>query len=434
MVYRQMLRQAERAKYGNNLHGSRLALVTTAGTRLRLRRALQTEDFLRALDLGEQILVKNPWDPGTLAAMAEAFDGLGLLDLAVWHQELARQAKPKSLSINRALARLYEKRGNFTQAAALWELVRRAAPTDVEAQRKAKDLAASETIARGRYGEAITGTAEQAVGETAEQPVAPLPGPQMRPQAAAPVDRTAREGDPLRAKIEAEPTSPLHYLQLASVYRRANRLDESRKVLEQGLAATGGNFEIALELADLDVEPFRSDLVVAEQKLRADPGDAELQRLRAGLLREVTQRELDLCRRRADRYPTEMSHRYEMGVRLLRLGQVDEAIKELQAARADPRQHWKALLHLGYCFKARSNWRLAERNFEEALKDLPSVEVSARKELLFELAQGNADAGNLERAVELGMELANLDFSYKDVGQLLDSWQARVEQTGSRPG
>ena len=31
-----------------------------------------------------------------------------------------------------------------------------------------------------------------------------------------------------------------------------------------------------------------------------------------------------------------MSHRYEMGLRLLRLGQIDEAIKELQAARADP--------------------------------------------------------------------------------------------------
>jgi tetratricopeptide (TPR) repeat protein len=433
VVYRQTLRQAQRARHGNNLHGSRLALVTTAGTRLRLRRALLTSDYLKALELAEQILVKNPWDAGILMIMADAFDQLGQLDLAVWHQELARQAKPKSMKVNRALARLYEKRGNFTQAAALWELVRRAAPADAEAQRKAKDLAASETIARGRYEEAITGTVEQVVAETTEQAAAQPPGPQMRPQPATPVDRLARQGEALKAKIDAEPTRADTYLQLATAYRRADRIDEARQVLSEGLAKTGGNFEIALELADLAIDPFRTDLTIAEQQLRTDPQDEERLRVRAGLFREVTQRELDLFRRRADRYPTEMSHRFEMGVRLLRLGQIDEAIKELQAARADPRQHWKALLQLGFCFKARSNWRLAQRNFEEALKGLPAAEVSARKELLFELAQGNAEAGNLEKAVEMGMELANLDFSYQGVGQLLDDWQARLEQAGSRP-
>ena len=62
-----------------------------------------------------------------------------------------------------------------------------------------------------------------------------------------------------------------------------------------------------------------------------------------------------------------MSHRYEVGVRLLRGGQIDEAIQELQAARGDPRLRWQSLIQLGHCFKARNNWRLAQRNFEEAL-------------------------------------------------------------------
>ena len=62
----------------------------------------------------------------------------------------------------------------------------------------------------------------------------------------------------------------------------------------------------------------------------------------------------------------------DRGVRLLHAGQIDEAIRELQASRADPRHHWKSLLYLGYCFKNRNNWRLAERNFAEALKDLPA--------------------------------------------------------------
>src|SRR5262249_48319452 len=145
------------------------------------------------------------------------------------------------------------------------------------------------------------------------------------------------------------------------------------------------------------------------------------------------QRELDVQRRRADRYPTDMAYRLEMGVRLLRLGQTDEAIRELQMARADPRQSSRALLYLGYCFKARNNWRLAQRNFQEALKDLPASDSATRKEVLYELARGHADAGNMEQAVELAYELANLDFAFRGIGQLLDEWQARLQQTGGRP-
>jgi tetratricopeptide (TPR) repeat protein len=432
LVYRQALRQAEKVKYNNNLRGSRLASVATAGSRLRLRKALLGGDYLRALEHAEAVLVKNPWDVGAHVALGTAFDRLGLLDPAVWSVEQARQAKPKSVKILRCLARLYEKRGNFTHAAALWEVVRRAEPTDVEAQRKAKDLAASETIARGRYEEAVTGTGEQPVGvETAEQPSA---GAEQEPAPEAkPPDRTARQAEVLGAKIEAEPTNPQHYLQLAGVYRRAERPEEARKVLEQGLGPTGNNFEVALELADLSIEPFRSDLAVTEEKLRAKPGDEELRQLRGRLQREILQRELDVYRRKAERYPTEMGHRLEMGVRLLRLGQTDEAIKELQAARADPRQHCRALLYLGYCFKARNNWRLAQRNFEEALKSLPPSDSATRKELLFELARGLADAGNTEQAMELGYELANLDFGYRGIGQLLDEWQARLQQSGTQP-
>ena len=57
---------------------------------------------------------------------------------------------------------------------------------------------------------------------------------------------------------------------------------------------------------------------------------------------------------------------------------------------------------------SRNNWRLAERNFEEALRNLPAGEDATKKELLFQLAKGCADAGDLARAVEFALELANL--------------------------
>src|SRR6185312_1249873 len=111
----------------------------------------RARDYLKVLEHGERLMTRNPWDVGAQMDMADAAEVLGLLDLAIWNLEQARQKAAADVHLNRALAHLYEKRGNFTQAIALWELVRKVKPGDIEAQHKIKDLAADDTIARGQY-------------------------------------------------------------------------------------------------------------------------------------------------------------------------------------------------------------------------------------------------------------------------------------------
>jgi uncharacterized protein HemY len=65
---------------------------------------------------------------------------------------------------------------------------------------------------------------------------------------------------------------------------------------------------------------------------------------------------------------------------------IDEAIAELQQARRDERQKGRAAMYLGACFRRRNNWRLAQRNFEEALQALPAGDEAARKEVLYQRA------------------------------------------------
>src|SRR5947209_12931339 len=130
LIYRQALRKTEKVKYKNNMRGSRLAFVTTSAAKTRLKALKAARDYLKAIECSEEVLTHNPWDVGANMDLAEAAEALGLLDLAVWSMEQARQKDPKSTTVNRALARLYEKRGNFTQAIQLWELVRKADPRD----------------------------------------------------------------------------------------------------------------------------------------------------------------------------------------------------------------------------------------------------------------------------------------------------------------
>jgi tetratricopeptide (TPR) repeat protein len=460
LIYRQALRRTEKAKYRNNMRGSMFAWMTTWPIRARIKTALRARDYLKVLEYGERLLTRNPWDIGAQMDMADAAEVLGLLDLAIWNLEQARQKQASDVHLNRALAHLYEKRGNFTQAIALWELVRKVKPGDAEAQQKIKDLAADDTIARGQYGANLPGNQGPAAEPPSESkgrgkkkestadmpalatswwaqgaaPTAPGGDPASKPASSDTAevpflkDRLEREAAPLRARLKDDPTSSYLYLQLAAVFRRGNELDRARAVLQEGLGPTGNAFELSLELADLDIEPFRRNLSITEEKLKADKENAELRRLRARLRKEINTRELDMHRQKADRYPTEMGHRYEVGVRLLRAGQVDEAIRELQLSRADPRHRWQSLLYLGHCFKARNNWRLAQRNFEESLKSLPAGEATNRKEILYELAVGCAEANDLAHAIDMGHELANIDFSYRDIGRLLDEWHNRMQQ------
>lgn len=426
LVYRRYLRQVERAKYKNNLRGSPLAMLTTSAAKAKIKASKRSRDYLKVLECGEEVLAKNPWDTGTQMDMAEAAEALGLSDLAAWILEQARQKNPKDATVNRTLARLYEKRGNFSQAIALWELVREAVPSDIEAQHKAKDLAASDTIARGQY--------EQAVGESPKRPGSD-PGEKeylAKPAQGSPVgmrDRVEREAEPLRARVAADPTNVNAYLHLAGVYRKADQFDKARAVLEEGLGPTGNHFDLIQEIGELETAAFRRNLALTEDNLKKQPDDSQLLKVREELRKEINSRELESYRRKADRYPAEKIHRLELGVRLFRAGQLDEAIRELQVLRNDPRLQWRVLAYLGHCFKARNNWRLAQRNFEDALQNMPPNETETRKEILLNLAQGMAESGDLAKAVDVGTELANLDFGYGDIGRLLDDWQARLQET-----
>ncbi|HVL16321.1 MAG TPA: tetratricopeptide repeat protein [Gemmata sp.] len=430
--YRQTLRKTQKDKYGNNLRGSRLAFLTTPRWKHRVKGAKRSREYLKALEFAEQVLCRNPWDLGTQLDMAEVFDALGLSDLAVFTLDQARQKYPRDATLNRALARLFEKRGDFQKAIVLWQLVKEVQPSDVEAAHKAKDLAARDTIAKGQYVEAATGTRES-----------PVLG-RIEARAVEKQDRLGREADPLLKRIEADPTEPNLYVQLAAVYRRHGHPDRARDALQRGLGPTGNAFQLQLELMDLDLAPVRQNLEHTEarlrklkEKVRAEDDTAgeepdelsekELAQLRGRLLREINSREIELYRLKADRFPAELQHRIELGTRLLKADLVDEAIAELQQVRRDERLKWRAAMLLGVCFKRRNNWRLAQRNFEEALTAVPETEVSGRKELLYQLASGCAENGDLPRALDLGHELANLDFNFKNIGKLLDEWNDRLQ-------
>ncbi|HEY2784032.1 MAG TPA: tetratricopeptide repeat protein [Fimbriiglobus sp.] len=428
VTFRSQLRKAQKEKFGNDLRGSKVAVLTTLRFRQRLKTAKLGRDYLKVIEYGEHILAKNPWDMGTQVDMSEAFDALGLLDLAVYTLDQARQKYPKDGTLNRALARLLEKRGNFPQAMKLWQLVKEAYPTDVEAAHKAKDLAASDTIARGGYAETAAGSKSSPALDN------------MEAHAVEHQDRAGREAGPILKRIEADPTEPALYVQLSGVYRKYGQDDRARAVLQQGLGRTGNHTLLQLELAELDLAPLKAEYEAVNAKIQqkktqlaADdtaeddgPSLTDLRVRRSLLEKDILTREVSQLKARSDRAPADLSTKFELGTKLYKSDRFDDAIVELQQVRKEEKYKGRAALYLGHCFRKRNNWRLAQRNYEDALAAIPESDEAAKKDVLYHLAIGAAEHGDLPRALDLGHELANLDFTYKGIGNLLDEWQAKV--------
>jgi tetratricopeptide (TPR) repeat protein len=155
LPYRQALRLAQRTIHQDIREVGRLDWLTGLFIRTALTVARQAGRPLKVLEYGEKLLTRNPWDIEVQIDMAEAAERLGLTSLALWILEQAWNKEMHTPALDRALARLYERRGLYAEAAKLWKLVLRADPDELEAHRKVNDLAAKETIARGLYEEMV---------------------------------------------------------------------------------------------------------------------------------------------------------------------------------------------------------------------------------------------------------------------------------------
>ncbi|MCS7160456.1 MAG: tetratricopeptide repeat protein [Gemmatales bacterium] len=422
LEYRQHLRQVQKARLRNRRPWSWWAWLKTMRHRAKMQLALQQAQYAEVLALGEKILSHHPWDVGALLVMAQAAEALELNNLAAWLAESACAAEPEHVGAHRRYAQLCERLGDFQKAVKLWAFVASRCPTDEEAHRKQKDLAAMETITRGGYERNVAPGQEPATTATGSASSKPA-------EAVAPIaDPTQHQIDLLHQRIAQDPTQVSHYLSLADLYKRRGKLDDAVRILQQGLNRAGPQFELNQALAEIEIETLRNNLRIANRRAEENPQDELAKQLREQLALEILRREMDFYRARLDRYPNDNAARVALATRLLLLGLVDEAIREFQLARKDPKHASRALMGLGKCFLQKKNLALARRNFQEALDSLPASDEELRKELLYELAVIAAKEKDYETAIRLGTEVANLDYFYRDIGKLLEQWQAESQR------
>ncbi|MBX3434886.1 MAG: hypothetical protein KF847_16330 [Pirellulales bacterium] len=415
LIYLQTFLATLEKKLGGVKRPSTIASLKVKSHRSALVKAAEKGDWDAAFQAGCAALAVSPWDATTLMALADACQELGCHEPQLYCLRWALKAAPKDAVLNRAAALALQRMGQFDQAIACWHRVEQVKPHDEEAQNAISRLSVEKTIHDGGYDPELLGSGRK-------EPLAHLPAKVTGEGAEgteAPSEQSAEER--IEAAIAANPGDATPYLQLADFYAHRRDLDGVERALDRANQATGGgNLAVRDRIEDLHIAQAYRQVQIAEQH-HAHEKTPESEAVLSQARTHASQVELEVFTARADRDPQNPRLKFELGMRLRRVGKWKEAITALQAARGDVKRKALVLLELGECFQKIEQYKLALSNYEGAIEAAAeNPEADVHKLALYRagvLATGLRELDLAERRLTT---LAGLDFGYRDVAERLD--------------
>ncbi len=406
LIYVQSLLGTLRKKHSGKSRG--LAGVFAAGGRAKVRKLAAQEKYIEAIKTGIDILKNNPGDHNCLLAMAEVAEKIGADEVQGGYLKAALDAVPKDVEVNRQCAKFAADRGNYDQAIACWVRIKDVKGVGEEAEREISRLQVEKTIGAGRS----TG----------------MRAPEKQPLDAAAAEATADPIEQLRQMIKDDPAQVEARLELADLLEKQQKRDEAEQVLADALSVSGKDIKVQEHIEDRQIRWAKQRVHIAEKRFLEDASDSNrktLDQLKLAALRQ----EIDVYASRADRYPENLSWRYELATRLKAGGRFTDAIRHFQEALKDPRRKGLVALELGECFQRIKQYQLAMQNYETAAEHLTERDAEQRKKALYRagvLAMGLEDHEVAQKHLST---LAGIDFGYRDVAARLDKLRGIGDST-----
>ena len=210
-----------------------------------------------------------------------------------------------------------------------------------------------------------------------------------------------------------------NYHELAQIYLNAENYQAAEDVYAGAVKVSEGDADIRERWEDVQIRHLRKRISQTEDEPT-----------REKLRKQYHEKNLAYRRNLCQRYPGNLVFRYDLGLSLLANKEYNEAIKELQAAKTDPRRKGECMLALGQCFQKIKQYRLAMTHYEAAIAEIPDREAENKKDSLYRAGKLALALKDMDVAEKHLSYLAGLDFAYKDVSELLD----KIAQTRENKG
>lgn len=406
---RRFLRAAQVKRYKTNPPGAmaKAMIPVKAAAKVMKAQSLMKKDPVAALKTSEEALALDPYNQQFVNLNVQAAVAAKLPEAAVLTLEVAKEAHGADLKLLRQLAALYQDVDRMHDARLIYEEVVRLAPNDPQAVKQLKDATALDSMQKGRWAE--EGDFRGKIKDAKEAILLEQQGKAVK--SAKDIDELIGENI---KKIEAEPQNINYRRALADLYVRADKYDEALEVLKAAQEITGGA-DPQIDRAVSSTYLKKLDFEIAQFEAAGDTEHAEAwKKERHAFL-------LDDARDKVERYPNDLTFRFELAVQLFERGELNEAIQHFQLAQRNPQKRIRSLYYLGLCFKAKNQNDIAIEQLQKAASELPVMD-DTKKDILYELGSLSETLGNREKALGFFKEIYGVDISYRDVAAKIESF------------
>ncbi|MHC5090317.1 MAG: tetratricopeptide repeat protein [Planctomycetota bacterium] len=368
----------------------------------RLKGKTPLEKMLNA----EYLLAKDsdhlPYAEALLTAAVEG----GYLRTAEWIAHIIFEATKASEKSDKVrfdrfilLKDSYKEMQHFDSAVVACQYALELRPKNGELQDELRDLSASMTMKKGKYGTAKTFRDSIKDRESQDKLQS-----QDNVVKSTYVKKEAIER--ARKKIRDGHETVTNILELAGALFDAgtNETDEEAFRLLNNAYDKSKDFTYLKQLGEFRIRKLKLPIRQLTKKLQNAPQDELLPKQLQQLQHQLDEVELDHFRKCV----------------LIKAQQFDQAIPLFQESQKDPRLKVVSMDKMGLCFLLKGWQDDAIDIFQQALEKCINKDTPTAKDIRYNLARAYETSGKLDEALEIYRKLAQTDFSYKDVGQRID--------------
>lgn len=373
----------------------------------------------KQLEAAETLLAKDPHQVAALKMLAEAAQGLGLLETVAFALDAVREIEPDNRANLLALAEAWLAANKPAEALKIVDEMLRTKPADAEAQALMRKASVAQTVTK--VGWENQASYRDKLRDEQQSVSLAQAGKVVTADA-----MTRRLLDEAIARVTREPGNLNHYRAVAQAYRQLGATEEALQWVRKAREQPMGRADVALEKqeAELAVALFEQRVRDAETALAAAPADAAAQARLAAARTELAEFKLGEATRYAERYPNDHAARHALAVLSLEAGKIDAAIGHFQQAQKGAQVRIASLIGLGRCFKAKRLYDLAIAQLGTAKGELGAMDAT-KKDVLYELGACYDAMGKPEAAIAEFKTIYSEDIGFRDVAEKINAFYAK---------
>lgn len=414
---RKMLRLAQMQKAeGKDLSqplNKILSILTNIPGYIKVFLLIKKENWLELSLEIESLLTNNPHDYFLLSKLSAVFEKLEFLELAIDSYKQVLAVDKRNIVALRALARIHkDKMEEFGEAKIYCEKILTVIPHDMEAERMIKDMAAIGTMKKGwedttSYRDKIKDVDKAQVFEQEAKAV----------KSEKDMEALIKDSE---SKLKETPDNVAVLRSLGDLYGQVLNFDKAEEILKKAIELSPADAAIKKQLVEMKQKWYAQEINNLSRKLEKDIGNKELQEYLNKLVADKENFEIEELKKGAEMYPTDMDIRFELGLKYINRGLINEAISAFQMAAKSPSKKAMALNYLGICFRNKKMYDLAKDQLLKAVSEL-TVMNELKKEVVYNLGLVYEDLGDFKAAVGEYKKIYEVDISFKDVTKKIES-------------